>query len=232
VTDEAVTYEDKISEAAEKKRDADVVLHPTFRHLKQAFSLIFAGAGMNGSDFKRLSDFQYYQGGYPSPTTPPKESSLAYQLANIAKLEGLIEKDNFANFVKAEGVKLQVEFASAIPEEWMVSKDDEKKLREAWEGAGIDVALPNKRSEVLTLLLDRSQKLQAEICETNDFIKDLAETVEEKFQIKKTNFMKVVALAALRLRRGDGVMGEKVDTMVDVAENFITAVEPLIKAGK
>ena len=34
------TYEDIIRECAETRRDLDVVLHPTYGHLKKAFSLI------------------------------------------------------------------------------------------------------------------------------------------------------------------------------------------------
>jgi hypothetical protein len=224
-----MTYEDKITEGAEKKRDVDVVLAPTFKNLKTAFTYLFGSDNMNGSDFKRLSDFRYYQGGYPSPTTPPKESNIAFQVANVSKLEALLGKEDFDRYAQQYGVS--VDCRLSIDDHWTLSKEDEKKLKDAWLGAGIDAEIPQERSEALKLLLDRSQNLQAEICEHSDFIKELAETVEEEFKIKKGNFMKAVGLAALRLRKGAGAMDEKLDDVVMGAENLILAVRPLLKSG-
>lgn len=220
------TYEDTVQECAETRRDLDVVLHPTFKHLKKAFALIFAADGMTGADFKRLSDFQYYQGGYPSQSTPPKESNLAVQMANVMRLEELIDKKNFASFLGAQGVS--VDFVRPMDPNWFISDDDLSKLVEAWSGSGIDETLPETKAEALKFLLDRAQSLQSEICETADTIKDTSLEVEEEFKIKKGNFIKAVNLAALRLKKGDGAMGEKVDDAIDNAENLIAAVQPLI----
>ena len=224
------TYEDTVQECSETRRDLDVVLHPTFKHLKKAFSLIFAGDGMNGTDFKRLSDFTYYQGGYPSPDSPAKESSLAFQIANVMRLEELLEKRNFSSYLGAEGVS--VEYVKRPGEDYFISDDDLSKLTEAWQGGGIDSEIPAKKSEALKLLLERAQSLQSEICQTADTIKDTGVEVEDKFKIKKGNFIKAVGLAALRLKKGDGAMGEKVDDAIDNAENLIAAVQPLLPRSK
>lgn len=231
MTDE-IKYEDKIQEAADQKRDADVVLSPTMNHLKKAFSAIFGDAGFNGSDFKRLSDFMYYQGGYPSPDTPPKESNLAYQVAQIIKLEVLLEKDGFLKYMNTYGVDVCIrEMEVKSPDDdYKLSKDDEKDLLKHWQGAGIDQSIPGKRSEALRLLLDKGQKIEGELCETKDFLKELSETVEEKFGIRKSNFMKAVQLAVIKMKKGEGAMGEKLDAVVDGAENLIKAVEPLLKS--
>lgn len=223
-------YEDKITEGAEKKRDLDVVLVSAFRNLKAAFTLVFGDQNMSGSDFKRLSDFQYYQGGYPSPTTLPKESNVAFQVSNAVRLEELVGKDNFWKYCSQHGVT--VDTSLKLPREMpILSKEDEKKLKDAWYGAGFDYAIPESRDGVLRALLEKAQKLQAEICETNDFVKELAEVVEEEFKIKKGNFMKAVNLAALRLKKGPGAMGEKLDDVVMSAENLIEAVDPLLKSN-
>lgn len=220
------TYHDTVQECAETRRDLDVVLHPTFGHLKKAFALIFAADGMTGADFKRLSDFQYYQGGYPSETTPPKESNLAFQVANVMRLEKLVGKQNFAGFLATQGVSVQ-DVMSMDPN-WLMSEENLEKLVKAWAGSGIDADLPETKDAALTLLLERAQALQSEICKTADTIKDTAEEVEEEFKIKKTNFIKAVSIASLRLKKGDGAMGEKVDDAIDNAENLIAAVQPLI----
>ena len=224
------TYEDKIGEGAEKKRDLDVILSPTFKHLKTAFTFLFGSDSMNGSDFKRLSDFQYYQGGYPSATTPPKESNLAFQIANVARLESLIGQRNFEKYCSQYGVSVDTSDELAAGR-FALSKEDEEKLNAAWRGAGIDRDLPSNRADALELMLDRAQNLQSEICEHSDFVKALAEEVEEKFKIKKANFMKAVNLAALRLKKGPGAMGEKLDAAIDAAENLIEAVNPLLKSA-
>lgn len=221
-----VKYEDKIHEAAGQKRDVDIVYTPTFGALKKAFGLIFEMAGFDGSDFKRLSDFQYYQGGYPSPSSPPKESNLAYQVAQVIKLEKSIGKDNFVKFLAQYGVT--VTDVSEVEDAYAIASDDANKLLKFWQGAGIDSSIPNKRSEALSILLDKAQGVQKEICDVNDFIKTLAEEVEDKFGFKQSNFMKAVNLAVIRLKKGDGVMSEKLDDVVESAENLIEAVQPLL----
>jgi hypothetical protein len=232
MANEAKTYEDFVIASGEVKRDLDVVYNPTFQALKKAFSIIFDTAGMNGSDFKRLSDMQFYQGGRPSPDSPPKENQLALQVARLIQLEELAGKRNFINFLEAQGITVDFKAGSTIPTDYLVSKDDEKKLLKAWQGAGIDSSIPNDRVEALGLLLNRSQNLQNEICDIQDGLKVESEEVEDKFKIKKGNFMKAVGLHALKLRKGDGAAGEKVDDVVDGAENLILAMEPLLKSSK
>lgn len=225
-----IRYEDKIQEAADQKRDQSVVLTPTFNHIKKAFAQIFELAGFAGTDFKRLSDFTYYQGGYPSPDTPPKESNLAYQIAQIIKLEHSLGKTLFLDYMRTYGVDVKDIIVTEIDEDFkMATKDDEADLRKNWMGAGIDQSIPTKRSEALKLLLDKAQKLQGEICGVNDFVNAVSEDVEDKFGIQKGNFKKAVNLAVIKMKRGPGVMGEKLDSVVDSAENLIKAVEPLIE---
>ena len=42
------TYEDCVETGGEYKNDLSVVLNPVFKHLKDAFSVVFASDGMNG----------------------------------------------------------------------------------------------------------------------------------------------------------------------------------------
>jgi hypothetical protein len=227
VTDQ--TYEEAVIESGEIKRDLDVVYSPTFKALKTAFGLIFETAGLSGADFKRLSDMQFYQGGKPSPNSPPKENTLAVQVANLIKLEELVGKSNFTKFLEISGITADFKVGGVIPRDYVIAKDDEKKLLNAWQGAGIDSSIPNNRGEALEALLDKSQKLQQEIYDIQEALKAKAEVVEEDFKIKKANFTKAVSLHALKLKSGAGKAGEKVDDAVEGAENLIEALAPLIK---
>lgn len=222
------TYEDYVLRSGEAKRDLEVVYNPIFKHLKTAFSIMFSSEDFSGADFKRLSDMRYYQGGYPSPNTPPKEHALARQVAAIITLEDCVEKREFVAFLGTMGISCEQK--KPVSADYLVSKDDEKKLREAWEGAGIDKEIPTDRKEALKLMLDRAQNLQKEICEVSDSIRvNAAEEVEDKFKIRKPAFLKAVSLTAVKLRRGEGIMGEKLDAVVDSAENLIDAVQFLLK---
>jgi len=233
MTDKKTTYEDFVLEAGEVKHDLDVVYNPTMRALKTAFSLIFETANCNGTDFKRLSDMQFFQGGRPSANSPPKENFLAIQVANLIKLEHLIDKGNFLQYMANAGVRVEFEDDSIfVPDDYVISKTDEKKLLNAWHGAGIDSSIPESRKEALNLLLTRAQSLQNKISDIQDGLKVTAEKVENDFQIKKTNFMKAAGLHAIKLKSGAGKAGEKLDDAVDGAENLLTALEPLIKSNK
>lgn len=221
------TYEDYVIEAGEAKRDLDVVLTPIFRHLKAAFGLMFLNDGMSGTDFKRLSDMKYYQGGYPSQSSPPKEYAMAVAVANLLKMEEGLGTRNLASFLGALGIRVEV--MNPISPNYTLSTEDEKKLRSAWEGAGIDREIPTDKPEALELMLDRAQNIQSEICESSDsFRVEAASEVEDKFKIKKPNFMKAVNLQAIKLKRGPGIMGEKLDDVVDDMENLDSALAPLM----
>lgn len=224
------TYEEIVSECAETRRDLDVVLHPQFNALKKAFKIFFERHGFIGSDFKRLSDLVYYQGGYPSPTTPAKEQVLADQVASALKLEDAIGREVLRKLLAERGIK--IEFIEWIGSDVTLSDDETKELADASGEAGIDNLSTTNAHEALKTLVDKAQKLQATICQTADTIKvEAAAVVEEKFKIKKSNFVKAVNLAAVRLKRSQGVMEEKVDQLEENLENLQDAIEPLKKKG-
>jgi hypothetical protein len=222
-------YEDFITESAEIHRDLSVVLQPVFGSLKKAFSVIFGSAGFSKGDFKRYSDLVFYQGAYPKIDSQPKAVILANIVAALLKLESIAGKDQFFKLLADRGVSVLLEtnvddkFSSQ-----MLSEKEAKDLRNGWEGAGIDAEVPTSRAEALKLMIDKSQKIQKEICEQKDAISiGQAEQVETLFKIKKTNFAKAVALASVRLKRGSGVMEEKVDNIHDQIANLEDAIAPL-----
>jgi hypothetical protein len=226
-------YEDYILESAETRRDLDVVLTPIFGSLKKAFGVIFGSEGFTKSDFKRYSDLVFYQGGYPKPDSLPKAAVLAKMVATLLKLEAAADKDQLSRLLGDHGIT--VEITSAIPDgfsQTTLTDKEAKELRQGWEGAGIDVPVPSSRQEALLLMLDKAHNIQGEIIEQSDAIKvSAAEKVESLFKIKKTNFMKAVGLASVRLRKGEGKMQEKMDDVHDQIANLEDALKPLSPRG-
>lgn len=225
-------YSDIINECAETRVDLDTVLHPTFSGLKKAFSILFEDLGYAKSDFKRLSDSVYYQGGYPSPTSPAKEVALANQVCKLLHLQMIVGRKTLAKYFEDRGVK--IEFTEDfIPESFLssFSNDDEEEFLHALQSAGIPESdIVDDRAKMLNVLLNRAQNLQKEICQTADTIKvDAAEEVETRFKIKKHNFVKAVNLAAIKMRRGEGPMLEKIENLHDSQDNLNQALEPLEK---
>jgi hypothetical protein len=225
-------YSDIVSECAETRVDLDTVLHPTFNGLKKAFSILFEDFGYTKSDFKRLSDSVYYQGGYPSLTSPAKEVALADQVSKLLRLQKIAGRTTLIKYFEDRGVK--IEFVDDfVPESFLssFSNDDDKDFTEALQSAGIPTSdIVDSRSKMLKVLLDRAQNLQKEICQTADTIKvDAAEEVETRFKIKRPHFVKAVNLAAVKMRRGEGPMLEKIENLHDSQDNLNQALEPLEK---
>lgn len=225
-------YRDIVDECAGTRVDLDTVLHPTFSGLKKAFSILFEDYGYSKSDFKRLSDSVYYQGGYPSPDSRAKEAALADQVCKLLNLQHIVGRKTLARYFEDHGVKIEF-IENFVPESFLssFSPDDEKDFLHALQSAGIPESdITDKRSDMLQVLLNRAQNLQKEICQTADTIKvDAAEEVESRFKIKKSNFIKAVNLAAVKMRRGEGPMLEKIESLHDSQDNLNQALEPLEK---
>lgn len=226
-------YEDIINECAETRRDLDVVLHPIYGYLKKVFEITWSSVGFTKSDFKRYADMVYYQGGYPRPDSLPKAQVLADQVAAMIKLEEYAGKHQFADLLKARGIVVGNSESPEAEYRGALTDKEEKALKEAWEGAGIDKDINNDRFEILEILIDKAMKIQKTICEQADTIKvDAADMVESTFKIKKSHFIKAVGLATVKLRKGEGAMAEKVDDIIDNNANLEDAIKPLLKHGE
>lgn len=234
MSEDKKTYEELVQECAEIRRDLDVVLHPIFGSLKKAFEVAWGSLGYTKSDFKRLSDLVYYQGGYPQPDSLPKEVVLADTVAKALELEKYLGRNILRLLLEDRGITITFT-DEVIPKGFIGDLNDkeEASLKDGWAGAGLDGEVPNDRFEVLKRLIDRAQTLQKEICETADTIKvDAAEVAESEHKIAKGNFVKAVGLAAIKLRRGEGPMLEKIEAIHDAQENMNQALEPLEKIEK
>lgn len=221
-------YEDYVQECAATRRDLDTILHPTYGELKKAFELVFGEHGFGKGDFKRLADMVYYQGGYPSENSPPKEVALADDVARVLHLENILDRDTFKEYLKERGIEVKLTTVVERDGTWSLESDKEDDLKNYLAGAGIQGSPPRMYHEFLNTLVDRALEMQKEICQTADTIKvDAAAEVETKFKIKKGSFIKAVNLAAVKLRKGEGKMAEKLDEYLEKLENQEEAVEPL-----
>jgi hypothetical protein len=226
------TYPDVVDECAQTRVDLDTILHPTFSALKKAFVVLFGDHGWSKSDFKLLADMIYYQGGYPTPDSPAKEFALASKVGKILLMQDFIGRNDFRKYLEDQGITITInDNLMDGPFLASLSPEDEKEFTEALKEGGVDETIDHK-SDMLGILLTRAHALQAEICQDADTIKiDAAELVETQFKIKKGNFVKAVGLAAVKMRRGEGPMLEKIETLHDNQENLNDALKPLEKTG-
>jgi hypothetical protein len=217
-------YEQLVEGSATIRVELDEVLHPMFGKLKGAFK---AAYGLDGKWLKLLSDLVYYQGGYPSENSPPKEEDLADRVSMALKLEDAVNRSDLKRLLAERGVKVEID--QPIEKGPMFDACVEE-AREQWKGTGIAGEMPLDRGELLDALLARSQKLQGEICRQADLIKvDAADEAEKERGIKKKNFVKTVKLAAIEMRRDAEKMLEALAKIREDSENFNEAVRPLEK---
>lgn len=230
------SYEDLVLECAETRRDLDVVHHPMMTALKKAFRAAFEADGFGGSDFKRLSDLVYYKGGYPSPESPPKTDALADDFARSIKLCSVIGHEAIVRRLRdVHGIDVVLRSDPIKLGPVSVDHDEADDFEDNLATAGISKSeIPADKLTLLKLMVDAAQALQAEICQLADTIKvDGAEEAENKYEIKKSNFVRAVGLMATKLRRGEGPMAEKIDKIEDDHINLERAIEPMLKkAGK
>ena len=190
-----MAYKELLEQAADLHTNINKEMWPQFKDMAKRFSQLFPS--FKSSDFKLLSDLVYYQGGWPSENTKAKEQVLAERVATALKLEEVIGRETLQLLLREQGIEVRVVDSVGNPEQRGQLKD----------------------------MIDAAQRLQKEICDAADVIKeDLAEKAKDEFSIEPKNFMQAVRIAAIGNREK---IREKIETVEDTAANFDVAVEPL-----
>ena len=222
-----------VDECANTRTELDTVLHPQMRALKNAFGILFASAGYAPADFKKLNDMVYYQGGYPNPTSEPKEVDLANLVAVVLKLEFMIGCDRFSKLLAYRGIKINIDSEFPNSEYDDLNSDDLEAIDNEFKAADIVTGVPSDRYDALNDLVNRGQELQREICQKANTIKKAAAAeVKERFEIKKPNFIRTVKLASVGIRKGEPAMRTKIGELHKDQENLEKAIVPLIPPAK
>lgn len=192
-----MTYKELLTEAADMRVNINNEMWPQFKDLAARFKALFGNYGFKPGDFKLISDLVYYQGGWPTENTKAKEQALAEKVATALKLEKAIGRETLRMLLEEQGVT--VEAVAAVG-------DDSSRQQ-------------------LKDMVDAAQRLQKEICEAADSIKeDMAERAKSEFSIEPKNFIKAVNIAAVGDR---DKIREKVEAVEKSVANLDAAMEPL-----
>lgn len=222
------TYEHVVDDCAKTRSYLDIILHPMYSELKKAFEIIFAQHGFSGKDLKRLVDMVHYQGGYPSENSPPKEVELADIVASVIKMEQVLGRKNFVDYLAERGISVRVTVPLPLDETYHLTVEEDQEVVQRLAASGHSEPLPTTLVRALAQLVEWGNALQTEICGMSDSVKiDAAAEVEEKFNIKKSSFMTAVKLASLKLSKDEDKMNEKLLEYLELLQNKEDAVEPL-----
>lgn len=227
------TYEDEVIGTAEVKHELDIVVHPQLKRCGKAFKKVFESQGpFTASDFKLVADA--VRGSSPNPDDESEEETaskierLAYKFANVAKLLKLLDNETLERLMYTLGVTISVMSPLDESKPIVFGDDDEKEFTKLLRGSAID-GRPKTNVELLEALVKRTNELQDIVDENKGMIDNVAGHVEDKFEIKKSNFKKAVTLEAVALTKSHEKMLEKAKKVFDNIENLERALDPISK---
>lgn len=186
--------EDVLEEASAIRHHLNEELWVDYRKQQKLFNSLF---GAPGSDLKLLVDMIHYQGGYPSPKSPPRHESMGRRFGEAFRLLWLVGRHGDLNqhlekfglkVVVTDPKKLALPLQSKrIPpkfEEWL--QKNKRRPPKEWT-----------TKSVLLWFIRYCDKLQTEICGKANIIKhqlypEAAKKAGEK--LSKADFRETVGL--------------------------------------
>lgn len=218
-----MSYVDLVSENAETRLHLDSVLHRRYGRMKKIFETIFP---FKGKFLKLAVDLKYYQGGYPSETSPPRSEALADHVASCLHVLELLGEDQFKQLLAQRGIQVTVQSNPIYAEP--LGSDAREIVGTEWVEAELPGQPGRDRLAILKTLFETGLTLQREICQEADTIKiDGANAAKDRFKIEKPNFIKAVRLGAMQRRRGLEKMQAQLQKTEAIAANLAPALDPL-----
>lgn len=218
-------FEQEFEEAVEIRKNINGVLRKTYNDMSLVFSALFQ---CDKSDLKKISDANYYKGGYPSENSPPKISTFIRNAGITAKYFHEIGRlDEINSYMRVYGFEL-----TPVADELRYTKNfkSDKKIDKAIDflKSHYGFEIKNEASDMIEWFLERTENLQREICESSDEIKDvLYPQVEVKSDVSKSGFIGAVnAKANLDIKREKNKdISSNLDKIMDKSEEFATTSE-------
>jgi hypothetical protein len=189
----------EFDEAVEIRKELNTVHSKDYRNLSTLFSAIF---GESSSTLKLLSDINYYRGGYPAESSPPKISSFIDKLGTIIKFYSHIDRlDEINNLLSVHGFKIEKidqDFSNIIADRSAL--DANKRMTKITNNVmkRFDFQFNENTKEMIEWFLNQTYALQRVICTEADKIKiDIMVSVEKKLEeesekINKSGFIRAV----------------------------------------
>lgn len=215
-------FENEFNEAVEIRQELNNVLWKDYQNLQIVFEALY-GENL----LKKISDANYYQGGYPSENSPPRIESISKSIAQVAKYFALLGRlDEVNTVLKEYGLRIE-SFEDAVQYNPSGVNENKKKIERALKKVRdkySDFEVLDDKQAMLEWFLEKTKNLQGVICSRADEIKiEIFGKVELLDNtIDKTGFTSAVNIAAAKktkIERGkdtDGLVEratEKADTM-------------------
>lgn len=199
------TIEKEFEEAVEIRKELNDIHWKDYEALKVTFAALF---GEDAKALKLVSDMNYYTGGYPSESSPPKIDVLLGNVGTVARYFNLVGRlEEMNRILGGYGFRLERLSGADDPKMSSDALDSSKKVKKAmnraYETFGFNADGKSPR-EMVEWFLDQTHGLQHTICTMADEIKiDIFDSVEKKLEKKldKSGFNTTVnAVANRRLR--------------------------------
>lgn len=189
-------FEEALVRAAEIRKDIQENMRKKYKAFMKAFGIM---SGTDGKKLKFITDMLYYKdGGYPNEESLPKHEEVLNNFIDLVKYMDLLGKRNqfVDGYLRQHGITVALDSRYKI-ENLMIDGDTKHKTEQALKEYNIRVtAAPLKN--LTEAFLQQTMAIQSEICSKSDEIKhDLAATVENNCEVKKSDFISSVRFEVL-----------------------------------
>lgn len=211
-----------VQECTDIRRDLNENWWKKMRTLSNIFKLMFERESNN--EFKFLNDLFYYQGGYPTPNTPPKMQSLVESFATMLKFFTYSgNEDAFKHYLEAYGINAEIINTDECLKNDKIANFN--KVRVRYETL-FNEPMPMNKKDLFNKMISMGQSLQHTICVLADLIKlDAADKIKTECNISKQNFINAISINVTKsklLEKNANL--DKVIKKVDDRKQFSTEI--------
>jgi hypothetical protein len=165
--------EKEFNEAVEIRQELNNVLWKDFDALKTVFDALFSETG---GFLKKLSDLNYYTGGYPGENTPAKVDSMFTSVGRVAQYYAALRNlEGLNDLLRPYGVRLEATAETVRMDPALLNADDKKlskalkRVKDRYDDFDVRTA---SAAETIEWFLEKTHVLQGVICSRADEIKE------------------------------------------------------------
>ena len=222
------TLETMIADAAVYEDDLTLNERPALTLCRNAFMHRF---NIDPKFYTLLKDLQYYQGGYPSPDSPPKIDTFIEKVAEVAKWYNALGKLDEFNAALQSACGMKIVETTAYVDPTSVPSASPAKAEKYLEKIDPSKAYENMTPpDLAQYLLDEGCNVQGRICHKADQIKiTIGEQVKAKYDIEPSRFRDIVRVQSkinlakdpTKIIESNERTGEQVDKVVSVSDTIV-----------
>lgn len=221
-------YSGLVDKASDTRKHINTVLHKRYSVIKRIYEHVVPKS--TGGDFKAAVDMIYYDGGYPSASSPPRAESVAKRIASTLFLLEVMGDKCLVNQLEKFGVTVTLDQSKAIKDE-TISHQSEIQCLKDWTGVMGQIPMPKTAHAIISRLKSAALDLQEEICCKADEIKIDAASEAQVYGIKKAGFIQAVNIGAVRKSRPEKRFRKVLAGALDEADNLKLALCPYDEDG-